>query len=437
MVHGNRMSRAIGAVLLSAVLFVSACDKDALEPPTATAVSENVRDMFTRYVALGNSITAGFQSLGINNATQVAAYPVLLAEQMGLRVGEDWNAPLLNPPGCPPPVTNIFTQARLGGFPADFCAARLAPVPEFINNVAVPGAEAMDPTNNLSPNSNPNPLTTFILGGRTQVEVAQEMKATFVTVWIGSGDALDVVTDLTNAGDPSLITTPTDFTARYGAMLDGLDAIQELRGGVLMGAVQVGLAPYVTQGRAWKAFELQFDQLTAPLNAFDVNNNCMAFQAVSTTDTIWASVPFHLGAPLLAVANANIAAVQAGTLPPQDLVPVQLDCSVANAITVAEGVALAGAVAQYNAFIAAEAAERDWIYLDPNTILIDYARRDPTAVRPFPAFNSADPQHATAPFGWLLSLDGLHPSSAAHEIIANELITAINDKYGAGIPEIP
>jgi len=431
------MSRVIGTVLLGTVLFVSACDKDSLDPPTASNVLPAVQDMFTRYVALGNSITAGFQSLGITNTTQLDAYPALLAEQMGLTVGTaaEFNLPLMSPPGCPPPLINIFTQDR-GGFPADFCAARLGPISEYINNVAVPGAESIDPTNNLSPNSNPNPLTTFILGGRTQVEVAQQMRATFVTVWIGSGDALDVVTNLTNAGDPSLITDPTDFATRYGAMLDGLDQIDELEGGVLMGAVQVGAAPYVTQGRAWKAFELEFDQLTNPLNAFDVNNNCLAFQAVSTTDTIWASVPFHLGAPLLGMANANIAAVQAGTLPPQDLVPVELDCSVPNAITVAEGVALAGAVAQYNAFIEAEATERDWIYLDPNEILITYARTDSTSVRPFPAFNTADTQHDDEPFGWLLSLDGLHPSSRAHVIVANELIAAINEKYGAAIPEI-
>ena len=39
--------------------------------------------LFRRYAALGNSITAGFQSAGINDSTQRRAYPVLLAMAMG------------------------------------------------------------------------------------------------------------------------------------------------------------------------------------------------------------------------------------------------------------------------------------------------------------------------------------------------------------------
>jgi len=35
--------------------------------------------MFQRYVAMGNSITAGFQSGGINDSTQRRSYAVLVA----------------------------------------------------------------------------------------------------------------------------------------------------------------------------------------------------------------------------------------------------------------------------------------------------------------------------------------------------------------------
>jgi hypothetical protein len=316
MVRHNRLSRAIGAALLCSVVFLSACDKDTLQPPTATNVTAGVQAMFTRYVALGNSVTAGFQSGGFTPAMQMDAYPVLLAEQMGLDIGTEFNVPLVNNPGCPPPYTNIFTQERVMGLTSTDCFARLAPVPEYFNNLAVPGAEAIDPTNNLDPNANPNALTTFILGGRTQTQVAQEMQATFVTVWIGSGDALDAITDTIMAGDASLLTDPLDFATRYNAMMSELDEIDELEDGVLIGAVQVGVAPYVTQGRAWFGFEQQFDLLTAPLNAFDVNLNCLANQPVSATDTVWASVPFHLGAPLLGLANARIDSVQGGLLLP-------------------------------------------------------------------------------------------------------------------------
>ena len=55
--------------------------------------------IFSSYVALGNSITAGYQSGGINDSTQRLSYAVLLAKQMGTRFAY----PSLVMPGCPPP----------------------------------------------------------------------------------------------------------------------------------------------------------------------------------------------------------------------------------------------------------------------------------------------------------------------------------------------
>jgi hypothetical protein len=41
--------------------------------------------LFSSYVALGNSITAGVQSGGINDSTQRQSYEYLLAQQAGTR----------------------------------------------------------------------------------------------------------------------------------------------------------------------------------------------------------------------------------------------------------------------------------------------------------------------------------------------------------------
>jgi lysophospholipase L1-like esterase len=43
---------------------------------------------------------------------------------------------------------------------------------------------------------------------------------------------------------------------------------------------------------------------------------------------------------------------------------------------------------------------------------------------------------ATATFGPLISLDGVHPSAAAHILIANELIAVINSKYGTALKPV-
>src|SRR5215213_6633358 len=68
-------------------------------------------EIFRSYVAMGNSITAGFQSGGINDSTQRQSFARLLATQMGT----SYRYAALALPGCPPPVENFMTQARVGG----------------------------------------------------------------------------------------------------------------------------------------------------------------------------------------------------------------------------------------------------------------------------------------------------------------------------------
>src|SRR6478672_13725223 len=93
-----------GALLLGAVAAFAACSSnDTIFGLTA------VNPIFASYVALGNSITAGYQSGGINDSTQKQSYAVLLAKQMNTRFAY----PSLKMPGCPPPVNNLLTQSRV------------------------------------------------------------------------------------------------------------------------------------------------------------------------------------------------------------------------------------------------------------------------------------------------------------------------------------
>ena len=429
----NKLNRILATTLLAALPVFGACDADSND-----VWAPNVVDgMFARYVSIGNSITAGFQSGGITTAMQQQSYAYLLAQQMGLTVGAagaEFNVPLMTAPGCPPPLTNIFTQERVMGLTAGDCFLRQT-TPELLHNVAVPGSAIIDALTNLDAASGPNALTTLFLGGRTQLEAAAEVQPTFVTVWMGNNDALGAITTAGNAGDASLVTDPTTFASRYSSMMDELDAMGTIEGGVLIGAVQVVAAPYLTQGRVWAGFEPTFDALTAPLNVFNVNANCLAFQALTATDTAWASVPFHHGAPLLASAQAKADSVLAGQLNPATMVPAELDCSATDVVTVPEMVNLITSVTAFNTTIEAEADERSWVYLDPNVLLLQLAA-DTDAVRPFPAFAGTAAADVTlnTPFGTALSIDGIHPSATSHVTVANALIAAINAAYGTSIP---
>src|SRR6267154_4872038 len=107
MIRTSRFSAAV----LGLVLAAAACNDDQLNRPYANTP---VDPLFERYVSMGNSITAGFQSGGINDSTQVQSYAVLLARAMRA----PFFPPLLNRPGCPPPYTNVFAQptpTRVGG----------------------------------------------------------------------------------------------------------------------------------------------------------------------------------------------------------------------------------------------------------------------------------------------------------------------------------
>ncbi len=408
----RRLRTLVTTVTLGLALGAAACESaELIRPTNVTAIDP----LFERYVSIGNSIASGFQSGGLNDSLQLRAYPVLLAKQMQTRS----YVPLMNPPGCPGPLINVFTGERVGGGGGADCFLRASggPPPPYLTNLALPGADVIELLNYTDGQIVPSVTDvyrTFLLGGRTELEAAALARPTFVTMWIGSGDALNAILETGDAGNASLVTPPATFATQYAEVMDDLDAIGTIQGGVLIGAVQVTGAPYVTQARVYYALQAAIPTLT-------VNPNCLDFAEIQPGDTAFVLVPFHYGAPLIQQAAG-------GT-------PTTLDCSVPEVITVAEATNLIVTVAQYNAAIAQEAADRNWVFVDPNPLLAALAA-DTTAIRVFPAFPPY-PASVTAPFGTALSRDGIHPSSTTHYLVAQSLITAINARYSTAIPQLP
>src|SRR5438552_16352034 len=94
----RRMSLAAGLVLAAA-----GCSNEHVFPLAVPQYAGGA--MFQRYVAMGNSITAGFQSGGINDSTQQQSYVALVAGKMGSPL----YYPSLTKPGCAPPIDTVFT----------------------------------------------------------------------------------------------------------------------------------------------------------------------------------------------------------------------------------------------------------------------------------------------------------------------------------------
>ncbi len=308
--------------LLGLLLLALGCHDEGLLPPDPTGGA-----LFARYVAIGNSITAGYQSGGINATLQQQAYPVLLAKAMGT----PFNLPLLRDPGCPPPLVNILTGRRLDDQPDGFCAYRQVPPPRIINNVAVPGAKVAGMIN-LIEGTAADTMKLFLLGGRTPLEVAAEARPTFVSVWIGNNDVLGAAI----AGNPALITPVNTFQQRYTQMLNELQAMG-VQGGLLIGVANVTVIPHFSPGIAYA----QAEQAGAFPPTFDVADNCATTGAT-------ALVPFSYAfGELLAAAMRGQA--------------VTLDCvNDPRMLSPEETATIVQTVEQYNNFIKQQADRLGW-----------------------------------------------------------------------------
>lgn len=402
-----------GALLLGAIAGLSSCETDP------SIISPRVADeMFRNYVAIGNSITAGFQSDGINDSTQAQSFAALIARQMGTR----YAFPALAKPGCRPPINNFQTQTRvtLAGQPASTaltCAFRTPASATFaLNNVSVPGVTSIDPTlNGGAPGytQNANALMQIVLGGKTMIQKALEVQPTFATVWIGNNDVLQAGI----AGTPGAATPQATFQTNYDKMMSELTTGAPGIKGVLIGVVQVSNAPILFTSAA----------LLNP--TFVVGLSVAAGRIVTVDPTTCAPGNGALiGLPL-------IAQMRSGAYPSSTIYCAKTLFPPAGDLFVldpAEQAQTRGIIDAYNNYIRSKADAIGFAYYDPNTTLAKLTPLDPVLTTKVPNIASA-----TATFGAYVTLDGVHPSATAHIEIARDLIAVINAKYGTNVPTIP
>jgi hypothetical protein len=437
--ENHRMrKRSLGSALRAAAVLgtvlLGACVDDG-DDITTLQPTPNGGELFTRYVSLGNSITAGFQSGGINDSLQSRAYPVLLAQ----RAGATFNYPAINMPGCPRPfLAPLGATGRVGT--ADRCSR--ANNPRIVNNVAVPGARIRDvlqfPTGDLGR------LHTLLVGERTQVRAMIEAQPSFVSLWIGNNDALEAsvsgVLGPRAAGADSTLTPLATFQARLAAVVDSIK-VANPQGAMLVGVVNAVLAAPILQPGAY--FFLARDPATGRYQGKPVNANCSPVTALGLPNPLAANmVSFQI------VADANFPEINCDPA----AYPVGDPRRGVYLLDTAEQVVVSQRVAAFNAAIQAAATANNWVYVDPNAIFQQYlTEKDAngryqrvrkcqdlaTATTPA-AFQAAvlnscpvtGPTAAPNFFGSLISFDGVHPSTEAHRILAGRFAAAINTRYG-------
>ncbi len=411
-----RLNRLASVAAVSALAALGACtgSADVLMPASSGTI-------FRSYVAIGNSITAGYQSGGINDSTQRQSFALLLAKQMGTQ----YHYASLAGRGCTPPIANALTGALAGtGSTAATCDLRSSgSISDVLNNVAVPGARVLDPTSATTVAS--NALTTFILGGKTQVQKALEAKPTFATIWIGNNDVLTagVTGELvpfsigSTPVSPGIVSTQAQFQSNYDLMIKQLtDSMPNLKG-VLIGVVKVSGIPILSTG-----------------DTLSKSASTKAFINGATGKTVTID-PACTGSTVLLNLPLIISNIRSGALPAFISCTKNFPAAPVGDLFVlddAEQAQLNAVIDGYNSYIAAKASAIGFAYLDPNPILA--AQRATNAIPRLPNFTGSTA--ATTAFGSLISLDGIHPAAAAHVLIANALITVINAKYSTTLAAV-
>lgn len=427
------LGNALRAAAVAATVLLGACvgDGDDLLAPRSTA---NGGDLFVRYVALGNSITAGFQSGGLNDSLQVRAYPVLLAQ----RAGATFDAPLVARPGCPRPfLAPLGTTGRVGT--ADSCVR--INNPRITSNLAVPGARVRDlyqfPSGQLAS------LNTLLVGPRTQVRAMIEARPTFVSLWIGNNNALEAavggILGPRAAGADSTLTPLATFQQQLNILVDSIKFAAP-QGAMLVGVVNaVQFAPVLQPGAY---FFLARDAATGNFQGKPVNANCSPVTALGTPNPLAANmVSFQI------VADAAFPEINCDPA----AYPVGDPRRGAYLTDTQEQAIITQRINDYNAAIQAAATANNWVFVNPNTVFApaalskdtngryqqlrkcqDLATATNAAAFQAAVLNSCPVTGPTAApnfFGALVSFDGVHPSTAAHILFAGRFAEAINARY--------
>jgi len=423
--------RSVAVVAAGALVGLAACEqnRDVLMAPPAPTPANAI---FASYVALGNSITAGFQSNGINDSTQKQSYAVLLAKSMNT----PFRYPSLAMPGCSAPIANTQTGALVTtGVPAGTaalpCYGRTfaTDTGEILNNVAVPGARVLDPTSTATVAS--NTLTQLFLKGGTQVSQALRAHPTFASIWIGNNDVLTAglsgIVKPTPGLGAGIISDSATFATNYNLMLSQLIAGAPGLKGILIGVAKVQNLPSLSSGALIASTSATGTAIRNGINqaagtTVTVMPNCVGSASLINVPLLIGAIRKYVANPATAGAHPPVISCDVNTSAPYPY-PVG-DIYVLDA---GEQATLNGAIDGYNSYISAKANTIGFAYYDPN-ILFAAKRADGT----IPAFPNLASTNAT--FGTLISLDGIHPTAAAHLLIANGLITAINAKYATTLP---
>jgi len=423
--------KKLTTIALACCLFIGC--KIHVEPDQPQAGSAD----FSTYVAIGNSLTAGYADGTLYRDGQLNSYPAMLAEQFKLVGGGSFTQPLLpGNAGWPDPKRVLAYTTSCSGDsevmpvwysgPMDTAgsAANISDQGPF-NNMGIPGIRCIDYVLTSYGYFNPyskrffaEPLST------SAMDVALMQKPTFFTLWLGSNDVLGYALD-GGAGSPegvglSDISPLNTFKQSYDLLIEKLT--EQGAKGVLITIPDVSAAPFFT------TINPQGLMLTAS-RAAELNAQYAA-SGISFTEGANYYVMSDPAAP------GGVRKMQEGEYVLISVPTDSLRCGnwgasrplPANYVLSADEIGhVRNAIKEFNQVIVENANKYHLGLFDAHAFMS-------TLVSGFQWNNVT----FTAEYisGGAFSLDGIHLTPRGYAIVANEIIRVINSTYSASIPEV-
>ena len=445
-----------------------------IEAPGASAGSAN----FSKYVAVGNSLTSGYSDGGLYNEAQATSYPALLAQQFAKTgsgpanfVQPSFSAAkkdgsgyikllstngVLGPvvPSPPPSPTNPNGNSFLGEavaytggtLPGSGQAELEAYTGAQPDNLGVPGISVLSADKTAATTGSAaadgairgaaaaygiiNPFYQRLLpaadrGTQDYVTYIGQKTATFFTCWMGNNDVLTYATNggVVAAGNPFAgLTDTTSFGKGYRNIVSTISKNGTVSG-VCANIPNVTTIPY-------------FTTVPVALVIAGIKNNpnipnAAAASLYITTGT--GTVREATSADLLTLPARGVIGSPSGTANP---FPVGVGYSATQSnplpsqyvLDATEAAAVVTRTTQINAIIAKTARQNKVALADMNGYFTGLTQQN--------LYGDAVSNNTSFVAGNLFSLDGVHPTPRGYAVVANEFIRVINNFYGASVPTL-
>ena len=355
------MKRYSKFLIIALAVGLWSCEPEFDNPVEEIEFTSGTAD-FSNYVAVGNSLTAGFADGALYIDGQENSYPNIMATQFALAGGGAFTQPLTDDNlggltlGGTQITQNRFVLASDGAGnalgPAILAGTPTTEVSNILegpfNNVGVPGARSFDllfpgygNVGNVQAGlANPYYARFASSPNATVIGDAVAAGPTFFSLWIGNNDILGFATsggagvDQTGNLDPSTyggsdITDPNVFASVYNEMVNAL--MSTGAEGALVNIADVTSIPFFTTVPAQSIPITDPDQINLLNGQFALYNDVVlptlvTFGIISPEEAAARQVNFQLGVNFPIMVDEDLTDVSAILQAP----PVSLDAATAN-----------------------------------------------------------------------------------------------------------